>query len=93
MSVRSPRTRSLWPREHGAYIQLLVPLVTSLLATGLSWAAAAIAVGAGFAFLTSEPLRVVLGGRGPRMREATGVVSSVTVARVDRVADAPLAVT
>lgn len=50
---------------------MLVPLVTSLLATGLSWAAAAIAVGAGFAFLASEPLRVVLGGRGPRMREAT----------------------
>lgn len=51
---------------------MLVPLVTSLLATGLSWAAAAIAVGAGFAFLASEPLRVVLGGRGPRMREAIG---------------------
>ncbi len=71
MSAPSARVRSLWPREHGAYIQLLVPLITSLLATGLRWAAVAIAVGAGFAFLASEPLRVMLGGRGPRMREAT----------------------
>ena len=71
MSAPSARVRSLWPREHGAYIQLLVPLITPLLATGLRWAAVAIAVGAGFAFLASEPLRVMLGGRGPRMREAT----------------------
>lgn len=72
MSARPSRVRSLWPREHGAYIQLAVPLVTSLLATNLSLAAVAIAIGAGFAFLASEPLRVVLGGRGPRMREAAG---------------------
>ncbi len=68
MSAPSPRVRSLWPREHGAYIQLLVPLVTSLLATGPRWAAVVLALGAGFAFLASEPLRVMFGGRGPRMR-------------------------
>ena len=39
---------------------------------GSSWAADAIALGAGFAFLASEPLRVVLGGRGARMRELDG---------------------
>ena len=72
MSVRSPRSRSLWPREHGAYVQLLVPVVTSLLATGVSWAAAAIAFGAGCAFLAAEPLRVVLGARGARIREVAG---------------------
>jgi hypothetical protein len=72
MSVRSRRARALWPREHGAYILLLVPIATSLLAKGSSWAGDAIALGAGLAFLASEPLRVVLGGRGVRMRELDG---------------------
>lgn len=72
MSERSRRPRSLWPREHGAYIQLFVPLATSLLATGSSWAGDALALGAGFAFFASEPLRVVIGARGPRMREVAG---------------------
>jgi hypothetical protein len=62
----------MWPREHGAYIQLLVPLVTSLLATRPTWPGAMLALGAGLAFLASEPLRVVLGGRGPRLREVAG---------------------
>lgn len=66
------RARSLWPREHGAYVQLLVPLVTALLATGATWAGGMLALGAGLAFLASEPLRVVLGGRGPRLRELAG---------------------
>ncbi|MBL0219585.1 MAG: YwiC-like family protein [Myxococcales bacterium] len=72
MSERARRPRSLWPREHGAYIQLFVPVATSLLATGSSWAGAALALGAGFAFLASEPLRVLIGARGPRMRELAG---------------------
>jgi len=72
MSVRSRRARSLWPREHGAYIQLFVPLATSLLATGSSLAGDAIALGAGFAFFASEPLRVVIGARGARMHEVAG---------------------
>lgn len=72
MSERARRPRSLWPREHGAYIQLFVPVATSLLATGSSWAGDALALGAGFAFLASEPLRVVIGARGPRMRELAG---------------------
>lgn len=69
MSVR--RTRSLWPREHGAYIQLVVPLVTSLIATW-SWAGAAIGLGAVLAFLASEPLRVAVGGRGARRQALDG---------------------
>lgn len=72
MSERARRPRSLWPREHGAYIQLFVPVATSLLATGSSWAGDALALGAGFAFLASEPLRVLFGARGPRMRELAG---------------------
>ncbi len=72
MSARSPRTRSLWPREHGAYIQLLVPLVTSLLATGATRPGVMLALGAAFAFLATEPLRVALGGRGPRLQKVAG---------------------
>ncbi len=72
MSARPPRARSLWPREHGAYIQLLVPLVTSLLATGATRPGVMLALGAAFAFLASEPLRVTLGGRGPRLQKVAG---------------------
>ncbi len=69
MSKRSVAARSLWPREHGAYIQLLLPLVTALIATQPGLAAISLASGAGLAFLASEPLRVLLGDRGPRMQE------------------------
>lgn len=73
MSLRSAASRSLWPREHGAYIQLLIPLVTALIAAARpGLAAVAIAFGAGLAFLASEPLRVLLGDRGPRMQELAG---------------------
>jgi len=72
MAQGSPRRRSLWPREHGAYVQLLVPLATALVATAPTIAGAAIALGAGLAFLASEPLRVVLGDRGPRQQALTG---------------------
>jgi len=72
MPADIPRLRSLWPREHGAYVQLLVPLATALVATTPVIASAAIALGAGLGFLASEPLRVVLGDRGPRQRELAG---------------------
>ncbi len=55
--------RSLLPKEHGAWPQLLVPLVTALIvapsAPGALLAGAAIA-----AFLTHEPALVLLGHRG-----------------------------
>lgn len=69
MSKRSGVPRSLWPREHGAYIQLLLPLLTALTATKPGLPAISLAFGAGLAFLASEPLRVVLGDRGPRMQK------------------------
>jgi hypothetical protein len=69
MPADMPRLRSLWPREHGAYVQLLVPLATALVATTPVFAAAALALGAGLGFLASEPLRVVLGDRGARQRQ------------------------
>jgi hypothetical protein len=64
--------RSLAPREHGAYGQLALPLVTAL-ATARPGAAAALIAGAGVAaFLAHEPLLVVLGQRGPRARREDG---------------------
>lgn len=65
------RSRSLWPREHGAYVQLLAPLAVSLIAAP-SAAGSAMAGGAAVAFVASESLRVVLGGRGARRQEADG---------------------
>jgi len=54
------------PREHGAYGQLLFPLVTTLAIGRPSPAAVAIAAVAMCFFLAHEPLLVLLGERGPR---------------------------
>ena len=66
----SPRARSLWPREHGASVELLAPLLVSLLFLRPSLASVAYAVAACAAFLAHEPLLVMLGRRGARTREA-----------------------
>jgi hypothetical protein len=65
-------SRSLWPRAHGAYAQLLAPLAAALAATTPSASAALLAAGACLAFLAHEPLLVVLGHRGRRLLEAAG---------------------
>lgn len=62
--------RSLWPREHGAYGQLGAPLLGALLVHTPTFAAIALAVAACLAFFANEPLLVVLGQRGERMRTA-----------------------
>ncbi len=64
--------RSLWPREHGAYAQLGGPLLASLFAAAPTVPALALAAAACLAFLANEPLLVVLGHRGPRIRAALG---------------------
>ena len=66
------RSRSLWPREHGAYVQLLVPLVTALACHLPTVVALLLALASGLAFLANEPLLVVLGHRGPRMQAHDG---------------------
>ena len=65
-------TRSLWPREHGAYAQLAVPLAAALLSRAPGASSALFAVAACAAFLANEPLLVVLGHRGRRMRDRDG---------------------
>ncbi|CAN5713703.1 hypothetical protein BH11MYX3_BH11MYX3_35060 [soil metagenome] len=64
--------RTLWPREHGAYAQLGMPMITALAIRSPSWSALALATGACLAFLANEPLLVVLGHRGARLRESLG---------------------
>jgi hypothetical protein len=72
MSARSSgRSRSLWPREHGAYFQLAIPSVTACLRS-LTAPMLALAIAAALAFLAHEPLLVVLGHRGPRPKEIDG---------------------
>lgn len=61
--------RSLWPREHGAYAQLGVPLATALVLAVPTPAAVLFSVAACLAFLANEPLLVVLGHRGARVRD------------------------
>lgn len=60
------------PREHGAYAQLLAPVVATLIMFHATFAALALAVGACCAFAANEPLLVVLGHRGKRARERDG---------------------
>ena len=72
--------RSLWPREHGAYAQLLAPLAMALVVrtpVAASWLLAAAAV---CAFLANEPLLVVLGHRGKRLRETDGRRAAIRLA-------------
>lgn len=67
----APRTHSLWPREHGAYVQLLAPLGAALIAAP-SLAGSLIAVAAFMAFVAIESLLVATGGRGKRAKTEMG---------------------
>lgn len=64
--------RSLWPREHGAYVQLLAPMAAALATSRPTAAGLLIAAGACLAFLAHEPLLVVLGHRGRRLQAEAG---------------------
>ena len=71
----SLRTRSLLPREHGAYAQIGVPLTVAI---GLSReplgiaVAGALSLGFALIFLLHEPVLVLLGHRGKRVRKTDG---------------------
>lgn len=69
----STAQRKMVPREHGAYAELLFPIVTVLLGgrpTASTWL---LAVGAVACFLANEPLLVLFGQRGNRAkREQSG---------------------
>jgi MFS family permease len=64
--------RRMIPREHGAYAELLFPIVTVFLGglpTTSTWL---LAIGAIAAFLANEPLLVLVGQRGTRMKREDG---------------------
>jgi hypothetical protein len=65
----APRSRepSLLPREHGAWGQLALPLVSALALGRPGAAALLLTAGIVLAFLCHEPLVVVLGQRGRRL--------------------------
>src|SRR5687768_15345064 len=64
--------RSLLPREHGAYVQLLAPLVAALATFGAKTSSLLLALAACLAFAANEPLLVALGHRGRRMHKRDG---------------------
>jgi hypothetical protein len=65
------------PREHGAYAQLLAPLVGTLIAFGASTAAVLLALAGCCAFAANEPMLVVLGHRGKRALQRDGAKARV----------------
>jgi len=64
--------RFLWPREHGAWGQMAMPLVTGLALARSGAAAWLFALAAALAFLAHEPALVLLGSRGVRARADDG---------------------
>jgi hypothetical protein len=64
--VPSRHSAALWPREHGAYVQLLAPMLSALAfapSTPAAFVCAALAIAL---FLAHEPLVVLLGQRGAK---------------------------
>ena len=66
------RPRSLLPREHGAYAELGIPLLSALLVGRPAVEMYLLAAAAAAGFFAYEPLLVFLGQRGARAREADG---------------------
>lgn len=64
--------RSLLPREHGAYAELAFPLVTGLSLAPPRPASLALALAAVALFLAHEPLGILLGLRGDRLKNQEG---------------------
>lgn len=62
----------LVPKEHGAYAQLLLPLLTALLIGDGDAAALLLAGGIVVVFLLNEPVLVLIGARGPRAKRDLG---------------------
>ena len=65
--------RKMVPREHGAYAELLFPIASVFLGGAPTTSTWLLAIGAIAAFLANEPLLVLFGQRGTRMkREESG---------------------
>lgn len=64
---------SLWPREHGASLQLAFPVFSACALAGAAPAALLLGLAAVLAFIAHEPLLLLSGGRGARKREQARV--------------------
>lgn len=74
------RARSLLPREHGASMELVFPLLSAFAVGTPTTAAIAYAVAAILAFVSHEALLVLLGHRGARQAERARGVARVWLA-------------
>lgn len=64
--------RRMIPREHGAYAELLFPIVTVFLGGAPTTSTWLLAIGVIAAFLANEPLLIVVGQRGTRVKREEG---------------------
>ncbi len=76
------RPRSLFPKEHGAYGQLLLPLITALALSRPTVASVLLALASLTAFGAHEPLLVLAGLRGKRPEEEDAPRARLLVARL-----------
>ncbi len=75
-------SRLLLPREHGAYFELGFPLLSALTVAAPTLASAAMACAAVLFFLAHEPIAVVSGVRGRRIRDESARRAWATLAIV-----------
>lgn len=66
--MKKKQVRSMWPKEHGAYAQLAIPLATALACGRPTIAALLFVIAACAAFVAHEPAAILLGARGTRAR-------------------------
>jgi hypothetical protein len=76
MQGQRPRAKlgsnKLWPREHGAYAEVLFPLGTALALGQFSLPSIALSIAIVLAFLAHEPVLVLLGARGGALQREAG---------------------
>jgi hypothetical protein len=65
----------LWPREHGAIVELLLPQAAALIVGGPNIAAIAFAVAAVAVFAAHEPYLILAGRRGTRAKKDLGTAA------------------
>lgn len=71
-TTRAKQHRSLLPREHGSYGQLLFPLINGLALGEINLAACVLSLAPLCGLFAHEPLLVALGQRGRRVRRQQG---------------------
>ena len=76
------KAAKLYPKEHGAYAILGVPLAVALVIGGVTPATMLFSIAAVFAFLAHEPMLIVIGCRGESARRATPQAGRVLITRL-----------